>query len=103
MVASDHLNSAQFRTVPMEDIGRMRSHEFGIPMHEVPALFESVNEDVSELAADVAENGIQRPMVVRGNEFVEGHHRFAAATKAGLTHAPLAEERDVYPQFYKGR
>lgn len=49
---------------------------------------------VSHLAEDIKKNGIREPIEVRGGNVVtQGHHRYLAAVKAGLTHVPVEHKR----------
>lgn len=46
---------------------------------------------VSALRADIAQNGVVNPILIRGNAVHEGHHRAVAAMQLGLRSIPAME------------
>ena len=112
MTAVDHLRQEQFTQnktymVPISMVDRMQSGDFpGKTMRGVMRLpaderrgYRTDKHDEAEFVAHVREHGVREPLLVqqtaRGATVVDGHHRYAAARKAGVTHVPL---RPFYPE-----
>lgn len=61
--------------------------------HELSTVFGDMPADeLKELAADIKANGQQQPIIVTGNEIVDGWHRYNACMQAGRE--PVMEEYD---------
>lgn len=114
-MSSEHLSPGQF---PIEEVHNWTSSDFGTKMKSVGPMLRSEYAGhqrgesgghydvhaadiahggpdgyVAHLAKDVAERGITNPIAVRHNAdapptVMNGHHRYLAAVKAGLTHIP---------------
>lgn len=113
MSAPDALNEHQF---PIAQIHGMYSADFDSKMTSVGPMLRSEyrgyqrgeggdvhpkdiehggpDNYVAHLAKDIKENGIQKPITIRnGNVVTQGHHRYLAAVKLGLTHIPVEHTR----------
>lgn len=112
MTAVDHLRQEQFTQgvtykVPIEHVDRMLSGDFpGKTMRGVLRMpaderrgYRVDRHDEAEHVQHAKEHGIQNPLLVqqtaRGDTVVDGHHRYAVAKKAGLSHLLL---RPFYPE-----
>lgn len=112
MTAVDHLRQEQFTQgvtykVPIEMVDRMMSGDFpGKTMRGIMRLpaderrgYRTDKQDEAEFVQHVKEHGVQEPLLVqqtvRGDTVVDGHHRYAVARKAGVTHVPL---RPFFPE-----
>lgn len=107
MSAGDALSPQQF--VNHNQLRAMYSGDFDVPMSKVlpemrdfghPSLdefipgtqrsFGTTDRYVNYLAKDIAKNGMQKPITVRGGNVVkDGHHRALAAMKLRMREIPV--------------
>lgn len=112
MTAVDHLHQEQFTQgktymVPIDTVSKMQSGDFpGKTMSGVMRMpaderrgYRTDKHDEAAFVEHVREHGVREPLLVqqtaRGNTVVDGHHRYAVARKAGVTHIPL---RPFFPE-----
>lgn len=94
----------QFLT--LDEVSRLHSRDFGVPMSEVFGAMQTrwdqgVRDHMTEemrggprkyvdlLKADIAENGMRKPIKVRDGAVTDGHHRAIAAMELGLDKIPV--------------
>lgn len=97
----------------LREVGSWRSQEYGVPMDSVPARMVHEDEQggsvfddrphqpyVEHLAASMRVGGYDdsNPITAEhegphGPHVADGHHRFAAAREAGLTHIAVHHRR----------
>jgi hypothetical protein len=117
-MSAEHLNAAQFPIeevhkwtssdfgTSMKSVGPMLRSEYnhwastgeeniarGDP-HSQDIKHGGPDNYVAHLAEDIKQHGIKNPISVRHNRdaqptVMQGHHRYLAAVKAGLTHVPV--------------
>ena len=96
-----HWTSADFET-PMGDVPdvlRDREQSHGSGQDYVGESGRRMNVDgyVDELAHSIRTHGWQEPIQVHADNVVtDGHHRYAAAVRAGLTHVPVDWKPDPW-------
>ena len=97
MSAHQHINQDQLRRLKGLDFG---SEEMTIGRARPEDWFDMNHYEA--LKADIAENGIQRPIKTLYGTYVnEGHHRAMAARDLGLTSIPVIDYDDAEdPETY---
>lgn len=110
-----NLSNQQFARI--DEVHDWESADFETPMRDVPQVLEdrenlhgtgqdytvdnqrtNVHGYLDHLASSIKEHGWQEPIKVHSDNVVtDGHHRYAAAVRAGLTHVPV--ERIDRPWF----
>jgi ParB-like chromosome segregation protein Spo0J len=101
MSASNHINQEQLRALIALDFPSDNDDNYYTVGQLDPELsFDAHHYD--ELKADIAKNGIQRPIkTIHGAFLNEGHHRAVAARELGIEKIPVinfddAEDRELY-------
>lgn len=113
MTAQENLNEQQFMAIA--DIGRMKSVNRtaqGGTVDDWDVIYRSPKGAAIHtngwggMDKDVARHGVEEPLEVgiahdparHVSVLYDGHHRYSAAKKAGLTHVPVTTEESWSPK-----
>ena len=100
MPAHEHINQNQLRALKALDFPQDDGDPYTVGQLDPELSFDM--EHYNALKADIAKNGIQRPIKLLHGEFLnEGHHRAVAARELGLESVPVinyddADDPDTY-------
>lgn len=73
---------------------------FDLPVHPAADVFPMLADDeLTELTNDIAANGLQQPLVVKGDQLIDGRNRREACKRLGL-HPEVVELNGVDPVAY---
>lgn len=78
----------------IEEIGELLSPDYpGYTVANAPFVSWNTKEGYYDsLKRDIQENGVQIPLVVKGNALKDGHHRWRIAKELGITHLRILKK-----------
>ena len=93
MPAHEHINQNQLRNLMALDFPREEGDPYTIEELDPKLSFDM--EHYNAIKADIAKNGIQRPLkVLWGDSLSDGHHRAVAAKELGISRIPVQHFND---------